>query len=142
MRAPSASARPNTAWAAALLALTLAGACAHQRQVAGPPALPGQTAAVGGSFRVICHFENAELARTALRIAETAERVAAEVWGPPPGGLAARKPLDLHLYRTIQDFDLASEALTGEPSHDNLNFFSGERLEAHILLQPMLSDEA
>jgi len=135
---------------AALLALAIgalgAGCAARATGAPGPTTPgdpPGLATASGPTFRVVCHFPDPRVARTALQLAEMAENIAAEVWGqaaaPPPGHTA---PLELHLYRTTQDFDRAAEALTHRTNHDNLNFFLGERLQSHILVQPLLSDEA
>lgn len=131
----------------ALLALVIGagfGCAARVTQISGPagPAdPPGLATASGPTFRVVCHFPDPRVARTALQLAETAEKIAAEVLGPaaPPPRAA---PLELHLYRTTQDFDRAAEDLTHRTNHDSLNFFLGERLQSHILVQPLLSDEA
>jgi|GEM_PF-2637218 len=119
------------------------GCAARVTRAAGPaPAVdpPGLSTATGGTFRVVCHFPDDRVARTALQLAEAAAHVAEEVWGPMPVRSAA--PLELHLYRTVQDFDRAAEVLTHRTNHDNLNFFVGERLQSHVLVQPLLSQEA
>lgn len=134
---------------ALVLALgAVSAGCARPPVAAAPPATPGtlelsgQSTATGSTFRVVCHFPYPAAARAALLVAETAERVAAQVLGPPPSPRAPAAPLEIHLYRTVEDFDRAAEALTHSTSHDNLNFFVGDRLQAHILVQPLLSDEA
>ena len=120
--------------------------CTHGVTRAANPATaldpPGVATATGLTFRVVCHFPDPSVARTALQLAETAERMAAEVWGPAAPPAHAARPLELHLYRTVQDFDRAAEALTQRTNHDNLNFFLGDRLQSHILVQPLLSEEA
>jgi len=112
---------------------------AHPTHPTPPPDPPGLATATGATFRVVCHFPDARVARMALQLAETAEQVAGEMWGAAPAPPA--HPLEIHLYRTVQDFDRAAEALTHRTNHDNLNFFVGERLQSHILVQPLLSDE-
>lgn len=119
------------------------GCASHVTRAANPatpPDAPGLTTATGATFRVVCHFADARVAQTALQLAETAERVATEVWGPAPPN-QGRRP-EIHLYRTMQDFDRAAELLTRRTNHDNLNFFIGERLQSHVLVQPLLSEEA
>ena len=131
---------------AALLVLAIGagpGCAARVTRAAGPVAPadpPGLATATGPTFRVVCHFPDARVARTALQLAEAAARVTEEVWGPPATRPPA--PLELHLYRTMQDFDRAAEVLTHRTNHDNLNFFVGERLQSHVLVQPLLSEEA
>jgi len=112
----------------------------HAASASAPADPPGLATATGPTFRVVCHFPDARVARTALQLAETAAHVADEVWGTAVPGRAA--PLELHLYRTMQDFDRAAEVLTHRTNHDNLNFFVGERLQSHVLVQPLLSEEA
>lgn len=132
---------------AALLVLAIGAAgpgCAAHATRAAIPAIPadppGLATASGPTFRVVCHFPDARVARAALQLAETASRICQEVWGVTPA--RPTPPLELHLYRTMQDFDRAAEVLTHRTNHDNLNFFVGERLQSHVLVQPLLSDEA
>ena len=136
---------------AALLVLAIGAApagCARgvTRAAAAHPATapdpPGLATATGATFRVVCHFPDPAVARTALQLAETADRMTADLWGPAAGRTGPGRPLEIHLYRTTQDFDRAAEALTQRTNHDNLNFFLGDRLQSHILVQPLLSEEA
>ena len=120
------------------------GCAARVTHAAGPAATadpPGLATATGTTFRIVCHFPDARVARVALQLAETAERVSADVWGATAPRPPAH-PLEIHLYRTVQDFDRAAEVLTQRTNHDNLNFFVGERLQSHVLVQPLLSEES
>ena len=102
---------------------------------------PGTAIAQGEHYRIVCHFLNRAVADTALTISETAWSIAADLLGLP--AMSRAQLLEIHLYRTMEDFDFARAAVgspAGDPDVPMLS--QAEQLRAHITVQPILSQAA
>jgi len=92
----------------------------------------------GRWFRVVCHFEHARAADDALAAVEAAGPVAADLYGLHVPTKENR--LEVHLYRTIADYEAVEERLTGGRFKRNLAFAHYATRSAHVALQPPVSD--
>jgi hypothetical protein len=132
-------------WLVLLLGCAAIGGCIRQAAAplpAGPalhPAMPGMrpSIAAGDHYRIICDFENDAVARAALQIAEAAWPFAADLLELPMAPLA--RPLDIHLYRTIEDYEFAEGDLSPDSDPHALVFSLPLRHESHIVVQPVVS---
>jgi hypothetical protein len=98
-----------------------------------------RTVREGVWFRVVCHFEHDRAADDALAAVEAIGPLAARLYGlrtPTPDDL-----LEVHLYRTVADYEAAEEALTGGAFKRNLAFAHHESRTAHVAVQPPVSEE-
>ncbi len=98
-----------------------------------------RSVAVGEHYQVVCHFKDPRLAEAALETAEAVWPLADEFFAthtPPPV-----KPLDIHLYRTIPDYQRAEAVLTGGRFRDNLAFSRRRSRASHIAMQPPCTNE-
>lgn len=93
----------------------------------------------GAWFRVVCHFEHDRAADEALAAVEAVGPLAARLYGlrQPDAG----KQLEVHLYRTVADYEAAEEKLTGGRFKRNLAFAHHESHTAHVAVQPPVSEE-
>lgn len=106
----------------------------------GASAVRGQESTrTGKHFRVICHFENDSIAREALKTAEMAWPVATKLLALADG--APEKPAEIHLFRTLKDYEKADSELTGGAFRRNLAFSHWATRASYILLQPDCSDD-
>ncbi len=101
-----------------------------------PPA--AESVASGAHFRVTAHFDDDKIAAEALAAAEAAWSWTVDLFGAPQ--IDEAKPLEVHLYRTIADYEAAEEPLTHGAYKRNLAFTSHETGAAYIALQPDVSD--
>ncbi len=102
-------------------------------------ALAGSTA-VGEHFQIICDFDHEVVAKASLEAAEA-------VWGPTlelfgAKSRAPKKPLKIHLYRRWESYRDVDEDLTAGKFKDGYSFSSHKDKSAHIVLQPLVSDDA
>lgn len=105
-----------------------------------PAVCAGQkTTKTGEYFRVICHFENDKVAVEALKTAEMVWPEAAKLLGI--SDRAPEKPAEIHLFRTIKDYEKMDSELTGGKFQRNLAFSHWDTQASYILLQPDCSDE-
>lgn len=93
----------------------------------------------GKYFRVICHFENALVAAEALKTAEMAWPVATKLLAV--SHQTPESPLEIHLFRTLAEYEKVDSELTGGKFRRNLAFSHWETRAAYILLQPDCSDD-
>jgi len=116
---------------AALLGLVLASAVRAEDEPT--------TVREGTWFRVVCHFEHDRAAEEALAAVEAIGPLAAKLYGlrtPKEGEL-----LEVHLYRTIADYEAAEQQLTGGTFKRNLAFAHHASMTAHVAVQPPVSEE-
>jgi len=97
-----------------------------------------RSVALGEHYQVLCHFENARLAEAALETAEAVWPLADKLFAIHTA--APIKPLDIHLYRTIHDYQVAEAALTDGRFRDNLAFSHRRSRASHIAIQPPCTD--
>jgi len=93
----------------------------------------------GTHFSITAHFDDPKIAAEALAAAESVWAPTVEMFGAP--AIGAEQPLVVHLYRTAADYERVEEELTGGAFKRNLAFTSHKTGEAHVALQPELSDE-
>jgi hypothetical protein len=93
----------------------------------------------GKYFQVICHFTNDQVATEALKTAELVWPVATNLFVVADQKPA--KPLKIHLFRTVEQYEKADAELTGGEFRKNLAFSHWETQAAYILLQPDCSDD-
>lgn len=111
--------------------------------LAGPVVVaeePPTTVREGRWFRVVCHFAHAHAADGALAAVEAVGPLARDLYGLREPGAGGR--LEVHLYRTVADYEAAEQELTGGRFKRNLAFAHHASKSAHVALQPPLSDEA
>ena len=94
--------------------------------------------ATGEHFRVVCNFENTIIAREAL---ETAEAIWPHVVKLRGANRPMTKPLEIHLYRHIKDYEAIDAKLTGGRCKNNLAFSSWDTKASYVAIQPPCSDE-
>jgi hypothetical protein len=103
------------------------------------PAAAGAKVKVGPHFRVICHFEDDDVAAAALETVEAIWPAASDLYGLPPTPLDA--PLNVHLFRRAADY-LAEERNLADGNFDkNLAFWSFDTRSAYVAVQPDVTDE-
>ena len=122
-----------------MLAFSLALALATPLAAARTPSAP-DSVATGAHFRIQAHFANDKVAQDALATAEAAWPLATALFGAVE--LAEGEKLVVHLYRNTADYERAEDALTHGNFKQSLTFTSHATREAHIALQPDLSDSA
>ncbi len=93
----------------------------------------------GKYFRIICHFDNEQVAKEALETAEMVWPVAAKLYAVTDR--APDRLRDVHLYRTADDYMDAEFKLTGGKFKNNLAFSHWDSQTAHIAIQPECSDD-
>jgi hypothetical protein len=125
----------------ALLVRTLLVCAALAVQGHAPKAAaeaPGTTVLTGRHVRLTCHWPDAREAPQALEAAEGAWPHAVALFGEPKEPY--RPPLDVHLYRTVADYEAADRALTNGAFRQNLAFTHHATGSAHVSVQPEVSD--
>jgi hypothetical protein len=93
----------------------------------------------GKYFRVICHFKNDLVATEALKTAEMVWPVATELFA-----IADRlpeNPREIHVFRTIEEYEKRDNELTGGQFRHHLAFSSWDTQASYIFLQPDCSDD-
>ncbi len=98
-----------------------------------------QSTRSGKHFRIVCHFDNDDVAADALKTAEMVWPVATKLFALPKQ--AADEPFEIHLFRALADYERADRELTGGKFKRNLAFSHWSTQSAYILLQPSGSDE-
>ncbi len=98
-----------------------------------------ETIRTGKYVKLICHFKNEQTANLAFESAEAAwdETIAlfsAKV--EPPN-----TPYEVHLYRHLEQYQEAEQALTKGKFRDNMAFSHWDSISSHVVLQPPCSDE-
>ncbi len=99
---------------------------------------PGQVVTKGKYFEVHCHFEDKALGPEALKAAELAWQTAVKSIGA-----SKRKPskrMQVHLYRTVDDFQVIEKRLTRGANKDNWAFEHFDSKAAFIVVQPLVDD--
>lgn len=92
----------------------------------------------GKYFLVVCHFENDRIATAALKTAEMVWPVATELFGTADG--APDKPAEIHLFRSVEEYEKVDAELAGGAFRRNLAFSSWNTKAAYIVVQPDCSD--
>lgn len=94
----------------------------------------------GAHFHIICDFENDTIASEALKTAEAVWPVAAQLLAVDDS--APAEPLKIYLYRTVGAYERVAQELAGGRFRRNQAFSHWDSHSAHIVLQPLCSDEA
>ena len=110
-----------------LASLALALLPPHAAPAADPP-----------RFRVVCHFGSPAVAEQARAAAEATWPIVAGLLGS--GRERPDEPLEVHLYRSAEDYRRADRELTGGAFERNLAFAHFDSRSAHVALQPPVSD--
>ena len=124
---------------AILLVVAVAPVARTEDEGGTNPGTNTNTVREGAWFRVVCHFEHDRAADDALAAVEAIGPLAARLYGLRPP--KARDLLEVHLYRTIEDYEAAEQALTGGAFKRNLAFAHHESHTAHVAVQPPVSEE-
>lgn len=105
---------------------------------AGAISARADSTATGAHFKVVCHFDNESIAKAALATAEAVWPIACELYGLKEA--APEKPLEVHIYRTVKDYEAAEKEKTGGRFRANLSFSFPKEKSAHISMQPACSN--
>lgn len=92
---------------------------------------------LAGPFRIHVHVDRQEVVDRAQEIGEQTWKIASKLYGSE----LPKKKLDVHLYRTIEDYRAADKKLTGGKFKKNQAFAHFDTITAHVALQPPISDE-
>lgn len=125
--------------AGAVLSLLLAAVAGAQAAAEHAPA-PGPSRARGAAFEVFCHGGDGALAAAALAAVEPVWPIVREFFGAEDAMPAA--PLEVHLYREVDDYLAADRERTGGRFQPNLAMFHWNTRSAHVALQPPCGDAA
>ncbi len=93
----------------------------------------------GAFFVVHCHGGDEAMATRALAAVEPVWPLVAAAFGTPEA--KPKRPLAVHLYRTIADYAAADRELTNGKFQRNLAMTHWDSNSAHVAVQPPCSDE-
>ncbi len=122
------------------LAAFLVAACCPALDAQRSPrnAKAGGTAK-GKFYELILDFGHDDIAKTTLVELDRVWPVTMKLLGVKKA--APRKPLRLHLYRTVAAYEAADAKLTKGRFKKNLAFSHHATMSSHVALQPGISDE-
>lgn len=106
----------------------------------GQEGAPGAVRKEGDCYALVCHGGDEALAEQALAVVDAAWPIVAEVFGVPDA--KPERPLEVHLYRTSEQYIAADDALTGGKFRRNLAMSHWGSRSAHVAVQPPCGDEA
>ncbi|MBK8269618.1 MAG: hypothetical protein IPK83_15480 [Planctomycetes bacterium] len=89
----------------------------------------------GRHFRVICDFEDQNVAEEAIETAEAIWQIVENSWGMERD--VTQKPLTIYLYQTLEAYEAADAKRTGGRFRENLSFSLHQDKSAHLLVQPV-----
>lgn len=92
------------------------------------------------AVEVTCDVDDARIRSTAQAVAEESWRQTCALWGVDPS--PPEKPVELHLYREIADYEKACDRLMRGRLKRNLAFTEWAGGTAHIVLQPVMGGDA
>jgi hypothetical protein len=92
----------------------------------------------GPHFRVTVHFDDQRIAKSALETAEAVWPIATALFGAP--AIDPAKPLEVHIYRTADDYEKADVQFGRGNFKTNMAFTSAETTACYIAMQPDVSD--
>ena len=90
-------------------------------------------------FRTFCHFPNKKIQAIADKTAEAIWPIGMEFYKWPSKSM--RKPMEVHIYRTPNEYRKMDMKLTRGKFQKNLAFSHSDTKSAHIALQPPCTDE-
>jgi hypothetical protein len=100
---------------------------------------PGAVRKEGAHFALTCHGGGEALAENALSVVEAVWPIVATAFGVPDA--KPERPLDVHLYRTVEGYRAADEKLTNGKFRRNLAMSHWDSRSAHVAVQPPCRDE-
>ena len=103
---------------------------------ASAPVAPVETVAIGKHYKLIFHFAASDAAKVALEVAESSWPRIARVLDAD--GETPPKPLPIHVYATVAEYEAVEAARTRGYFKKSLSFSDWETQMAHIVLQPPL----